>query len=455
MTTGSGVNDAVHTSLPLKSNGLASGLFVYLIPFKKELQVLASDGTWGTTNIEILDYLITSESVQSIVILPYCPIKYTATSSTPPKVLFNGSYTEGNYPADTTALVNLSCNVVIANKSNFGGVNLNTMVDHSGSSITPYVINLINYNESYYNTFEEDDITILPYVNSDHLSVGASKIQDPKLDTFPYRYTAITDNRSQPFVVKNQNKGMNRAFLQDNKKNLVKLVQSVGINQKLKCYVTNYLGDSQGKKDNLINNDICEMAIINDAYTDYISRHKASATTGFALNLGTDIITNAVRTGVGLEMGNPFAISNAISGVSSTFKNIANEIIKFKDLETQPGNIRKYGNNAEFDVNDNNMKLWLYQYKIKDSFMQKVAEYFYRYGYSFKGFATPDVRSRYYFNYIQSPDMCLDTGIDNEYINKIKSIFRDGITIWHYRDENTWNGIENYQYDNAEMSLLE
>ena len=45
--------------------------------------------------------------------------------------------------------------------------------------------------------------------------------------------------------------------------------------------------------------------------------------------------------------------------------------------------------------------------------------------------------------------------LDNNISNKLRSIFENGITIWHYRNSETFKGIGNYDYYNKEMSLME
>ena len=80
--------------------------------------------------------------------------------------------------------------------------------------------------------------------------------------------------------------------------------------------------------------------------------------------------------------------------------------------------------------------------------------YFYHYGYLTNEFKVPDIKSRYYFNYIEIPDINIKTKIDNEYIQKLRSIYAQGITFWHYRDESTWLGVDDYTYENVEMNLI-
>lgn len=279
------------------------------------------------------------------------------------------------------------------------------------------------------------------------LSTNKTQAQETKLYTAPYVYITLDDNQTIPLKIKPQ-------FI-DNLSTSIKFNQGISNMPNTRYYINGYKGDV-GSDNTLINNNVNNINLITSKLADYLNDRQASATTGLAVNTAIDVGTNIVRTGIGLGMGNPFAISNAISGVSSTAKNILNELYHRQDLVLGSPNYKDKSNNVYAYIQQfiSNAGLHIKKYDIASAFKQVAYDLFYHYGYACRDFLVPNVRSRYYFNYIQSPDMCIDTGIDNEYINKIKSIFRDGITIWHYRDANTWGGIENYQYENVEMSLL-
>ena len=63
------------------------------------------------------------------------------------------------------------------------------------------------------------------------------------------------------------------------------------------------------------------------------------------------------------------------------------------------------------------------------------------------------LRSRYYFNYIKTVGMNLESrGVPKQYIEQIKSIFDNGITLWHVDREGV--AMNDYQYENIEMTML-
>lgn len=287
----------------------------------------------------------------------------------------------------------------------------------------------------------------IPTINLDINSLKNIDIES-KLLTSPYSYLTLDDNQTEPLQIKPE--------CVDKTVSKIMFTQSVENMPTTRYYIDGYLNDSSGSEYSLINNNINNINLASNKLADYLNDNRSSATTGLAVNTGLNLLTSVSRLAVGVSTGNPFAISNTISDTSSMIKNVSNEIFKRKDLLLGSPNYKDKSNHvySYFQHYLTNSGLHIKKFKIIDEFKNRAFEYFYHYGYACKDFKTPDIRSRYYFNFIQSPDMCLDTGIDNEYITKIKSIFKNGITFWHYRDQNTFKGVENYDYENVEMSLI-
>lgn len=270
---------------------------------------------------------------------------------------------------------------------------------------------------------------------------------ETKLYTHPYQYVTLDDDQIEPLVLKPQYFG--------NLNTRVRFNQAIGVNPIVKYYVDDYKGDT-GNDTTLINNTVNDLTVASSKLSDYLAQNKASATSGLAVNTALDVAIATLRTGVGIASGNPFAISNAISDVSGTAGRLLNENFKRQDLAQGSLNFKAKGNNiyAYVQQYDKNTGLKVRSYSISDSFKNFVYNYFYHFGYATNDFKVPDVKSRYYFNYIQIPDINIDSKIDNEYIQKLKSIYAQGITFWHYRDESTWLGVDDYTYENVEMNLI-
>lgn len=421
-------------SAELDQNGVKTGLFAYILPISigDSTEFYCKDATGAIRRIfneTLLDFIRSSTAVLSIRVLPYAPVEYTIT---PHKKGYLIEFKDGQR----------SVRVVEANNVNFGGVNLDVC---RGYYFNLHRVN--NSNHNYYmatrlDSVEYGDInTIKNFFDINEKRTAGYGYYEPKLLTSQFYYRQLCDYQSEPLKIKNE-------LIDQPSNDFICVVQNFGVMSKMKYFVLNYKGDSKGKFSNTINSTISELTLTNNNYITYLSQNKASATTGRAINIGASIAhlgLGAITGGIGLAVAGSQAINIG--------NQIANNIVKMQDLKDSPDSIRQFGNNAEFDIMDGNFKLEVTEYSITSEFKAKVEEYFYHYGYACKDFKKPNIRSRYYFNYIKTIGANIKTNIDTEHKTAIRNIFDNGITIWHYRDSATFKGVNNYDYNNTEMNL--
>lgn len=271
---------------------------------------------------------------------------------------------------------------------------------------------------------------------------------ESKLYTYPYKYFTLDCDQVEPLLIKPQ-------YL-DNLRTNIRFNQCIGPMPIVTYYVDGYKGDT-GNDTLLINNTLNDLNVYSSKLIDYLANNKANATSGLAVNTALDVGVTALRTGIGIAGQNPFAISNAISDVKGVADRLLGENFKRQDLAQGTLNYKAKGNNAYAFIQkygNYNSGLKVRVYSIAEQFRRFAYNMFYHYGYKVNDFKVPNLKSRYYFNYIQIPDANIFTKIDNEYIDKLKSIFNDGITLWHYRNASTWRGVDDYTYENVEMNLI-
>lgn len=219
-------------------------------------------------------------------------------------------------------------------------------------------------------------------------------------------------------------------------------------NNKMLIKPKDYLG---GNLDNVVistNNN--EMALLNDAWRNYEAQNKASLRSGILSSgalASAGVIFGVATGGVGLALAGGAILSQA--------SQITNEIIKRHNIQETPDSLKKAMGSIVVDrlIKDNNMLVELHE--IDNDHKVRVYNYLYHYGYKCNNFITPNLRSRYYFNYIKTIGANIETNIDASYKNELVQIFDNGITIWHYRDSTTFKGVNNYEYENVETNLLE
>ena len=260
---------------------------------------------------------------------------------------------------------------------------------------------------------------------------------ETKLFTNPFYYLQLDNKQTQPLTLLNE-------YLPNEINVKVKTIQN--IMPKSMYEIDGYLNNTTHER--LVDASIVDLPLLNDAYLNYMQQNKASATAGIAV-AGVQTIAGlalgAITGGIGLAV--------AGSSVLSFGGQIANELIKREDLKQTPDNVKAEGNNGYFTLASHEQGLSLIEYSITDEYQDKIFKYLFHYGYKCNDFKKPDTRSRYYFNYIKTIGVNLKTNIDADVKNEIASIYNNGITIWHFRDADTFKGVNNYDYENAEMSL--
>jgi hypothetical protein len=263
---------------------------------------------------------------------------------------------------------------------------------------------------------------------------------ESKLLTFPYFFYHLTDYQSQPLIIKNE-------YL-DGEDFDIMVTQLLSHAPKTKYYIDEYKEETNGKYASVVNNTVNDLPLLSDAYQDYLLQNKASAQTGIA----TSLLSGAVALGVGFATG---GVGWALAGgvATSAFSNISREMAKQKDIQNVPDSVRSQGNNIGFDMVDDNIHVRLVRYEITDEYKKIVGDFFAMYGYKCNELKTPDLDSRYYYNYIKAIGANITGNIDMFDLTRIKQVFNDGVTIWHYRGVG-FSPLD-YTYENIEMSLLD
>lgn len=373
-----------------------------------------------------------SNETVSVKALSYCPIKYRIDQT--------GTYIfDERYDGDIATWFGDNVGVPL-NNSNFK-VPTDFGSERPISDYGGWLLQISKFDATTQNidihSFQKIDF--IPIILQFDINAPVDIEKETKLRTFPFEYLQLSNYQTNPLKLKIEN-------LPDTCN--VKFRQNIDIFSKSKIWVENYNNESDGKENSAINSTIEEVTLWNNAFENYISQHRASATTGVALNVATGV----AMLGLGIATGGVGLVAG-IGGAIGIGSKIANEVIQREDLKQAPDNVSKLGNNLTFDIIDDNIKYILRHYRIKEQFRQSIFKYFSTFGYKTNTFEIPDIRSRYYFNYIKTIGANIVSNISNDAIQKLKDIFDNGVTIWHFRDADTFKGIFNYEYENLEMTI--
>lgn len=432
----------------LSIGSMSAGGYTYLFPVsinssdKNNFYTYDATGTLRQLYSEsTLNKFKNSASVYSIKITPYSPVKYTITKDSSGRYILDFN---NGYSSTTASTYSSKIPIVECSNSNFGGVNL--------SNWGGFVVALgsLSYDDLWQEIGDALSVNSSNTISksSDILSIVAKwgNGLEAKLRNYPYHADIITNNIDNPFIFKSE-------YCDSGTSYYFQYVQNLGYESKTRISISNYLDKSSGKtskSESVFSSNVNELPIYNDAYASYLNSSKASATSGIALNVGSSVIASTI----GLATGGLGATAGLLSGLNIG-TNIANQMIKQSDLKTTADTIRNAGNSAQFAIVDKDIKYYQIHKVIPEDMRERVYRYFHHFGYKANEFKVPNLRSRYYFNYIKTIGCNLDTNIDSEYRKQIEDIFNNGVTIWHYRDGETFKGVNNYNYENIEETLYE
>lgn len=317
---------------------------------------------------------------------------------------------------------------------------------HFDDMSNAYGFMLINYQTSsigYSFSFENK----IPQLSIDINE--APKIEnETKLYTSPYQYFELG--------IYGEYYKFNREYFGD--ANIFEFISAMSLNlsNKIVTYPRNY----NYKNYNVFNKDGAyfkrssqnganEITLRTDKWQEYTLNNKASINGGLAVagaQFGINTILGFASGGLGLAVAGSQALNFA--------GQVANTMMQREDIKQSPDDVRQVNSDSGLTsiLGEDLYKLLIME--IQPQFKNKLYKYFMHYGYKCNDFKKPDLRSRYYFNYIKTIDANIKSNISNEYITELKALFDKGITIWHYRDIETFKGIRNYDFENVEMALM-
>lgn len=299
------------------------------------------------------------------------------------------------------------------NEYNFSRTYLNTVgISDGANTFTTLHMNDFPKYQSYEVTF--------PNVLDDFNDVTESKLY-----MYPYTLTILDDFKGNRIELHNE-------YLKNG--DLVLSVKgSIGTSNKVAYTVKNYLRANNTEVQNseilglekaVINKNPNDLPILNDYLSAYLQGHRnslqAEANTYFFNNI-VKLAGSALGKNVGgmIETG-----GNAILGIQS-------RQAKLKDIENIPASISSMGGNTYFDYGNGINGLYIIKKQITYEHRQRLTEFFKMFGYMINRLKIPNIKTRESFNYVETIGANIKGNIPHDHLERIKSIFDSGITIWH------------------------
>lgn len=205
----------------------------------------------------------------------------------------------------------------------------------------------------------------------------------------------------------------------------------------------------------LIVDSLREMPIVGVAYDQYMLQNRISMATGAGVSAGIGAIAGMNRNkGI---FGN---IAGAIGGAAiGGGVKVINNTAKREDLKNTPDKIHTGGGNTIYAfLRPKTDNVMLYDLSLNNSDLTNVVSLFKQFGYEINRLEDYNEykNNRYYYNFIQG--VGIFNNLDNQLSTAIKQQIdvdhKKGIRFWHVRDLLTFKGINVYDFENMEISLL-
>lgn len=314
------------------------------------------------------------------------------------------------------------------------------------------------------------------------LTIGGKKNwkNESRLYNYPYQFALLTDHINPPMTVKYHL--CPRLYEQ-----IVKVRTTVSDRCSYGIFVKGYKGDELGSMEANISTSAHELPCSSSAYSQWFASSKnqtqfnanqalqesflqqsqinqnanLSSTMGI-LQGGMGIIGGLLSANIGSTLTSATGLlgnqlqNNLMKSQANAKGNLDRQGIQGslmaqqKDLLSTPNTLITMGSDVIYGLNKGNKRLELIRYGITEEYAKKLGDYFAMYGYKQNKVMRPNIRSRYYYNYIKTVGVNISSEwIPRNHLEKLKEIFDNGVTIWHMDRKNVIVG--DYSNDNYEV----
>jgi hypothetical protein len=207
--------------------------------------------------------------------------------------------------------------------------------------------------------------------------------------------------------------------------------------------------DKVSDENALINNNPNDVPILTDLLAAYLQGNKNSLQNqknSLLFNGATDVISNSLGAVMNTMMMGPIGgaqgATQVVKGAGNTVLQLQGMQAKQKDIANIPPQIAKMGSNTAYSFGNSFNGVYLIKKQIKPEYFKKISDFLLMYGYKKNEVKVPNFHTRASWNYVQTSSCIITGNFGNEDLVELKSVFDQGITLWHTDD------IGNYSLDN-------
>lgn len=272
---------------------------------------------------------------------------------------------------------------------------------------------------------------------------NVSNYKESKLKMSPYTMIVLSDMKGNMIEIKPE-------FISGS--DIVVRVQgSVGNENKVGYYLPDYPSPGEAREKILIDSAPNNIPILTEATADYIQGNQNSikaqkdlASSNRWVDVGSSVV-NAIPLMM-LPQTAPLGIAQATTGIAQAENRRYNDLkmlnAKKKDIANLPPNAQNMSGNTSYEWGNGLERPFIYIKTVTPEYEKKLSDFFHMYGYQINELRIPNTYTRKHFNYVKCQSLNVRSGMNREIILRFKSIFENGVTLWHTND------IQNYNVSN-------
>ena len=243
--------------------------------------------------------------------------------------------------------------------------------------------------------------------SKNHSDIDGYKPRNNKLFTYPFNFLYVTNlNGNAAEFHYEYFSGPTCTFL---------LTGDMSCNPQVFLAPQNYKGVPTNYNEKMVLDGYPQCAYNTDSFKAWLAQNGAST--------AVSVLGSAFTTAVGVASANPVA---TVSGALS----IAGTLAKISETVSLPPQAHgSTGSSASFAVG---IKDFAFMHMtIRREYAELIDNYFDMYGYAVHKVKVPALRSRPSWNYVKTIDCKIIGSVPFADMDKIRSIFDNGITFWH------------------------
>ena len=368
-------------------------------------------------------------------------------------------------------------------------------IDISTSDGNSSLVKVLDSNGNTHNAIANRGFQVPNRINRSFSKYGTLKnnITESKLLMYPYSYVQLIDGQGNNFIIKPEY--LNTSTID------ITTYTSAGLNSKQAHIVQDYRQQNVNLnacrwelQNGIINSMPNNITIIDDYSAAYLQGNANTIETNIAnvqlqaqtnntiarnnmdANLASvgaqtvgNIFAGAINGGMAGGMGGAIggAMTNGVAGLAnyaSSYiqgknyventelqgnvteeKTIASAMAKLEDAQRVADNVALQGGDVYFTFQNQFSGYCLVYKQISDEYINILEDYFQKYGYKVNIIETPNLHTRQSWDYIRTVGCNVVGSINNDSLQKIRTMFNNGVTIWHTTD------VGNYNLSNNEI----